>query len=80
MSTATYERAGWRGAAARLRVRRWLAHTREKASPAARHLREHGYTMTGLACLDAAAFVHSVFAGLIVTGVSFLVLEWRVRE
>lgn len=48
--------------------------------PVSSHLIENFYTMSGLACFSAAGFVHSVFTGLIVTGVSLLVLEWRIRE
>jgi len=51
-----------------------------KARPSIRRASQHMFTVAGLACFDAAAFVHSVFAGLIVTGVSFLVLEWKVSD
>jgi hypothetical protein len=51
-------------------------HTR----PIARHLREHAYSIAGLGCIDAAAFVHSAFTGLLVTGISFLIFEWKVNE
>lgn len=48
--------------------------------PVSSHLAENFYTMAGLSFFSAAGYVHSLFTGLIVTGVSFLVLEWRVRE
>lgn len=36
--------------------------------------------MAAMGCADAAGFVHSVFAGLIVSGAAFLALEWRVSK
>lgn len=50
------------------------------ARPAVNHLKIHAYGIIGLAFIDAAAFVHSSFTGLLVTGVSFLVFEWKVSE
>lgn len=51
-----------------------------RARPTATHLRDHGYTIAGLTLIGAAAFVHSLFAGLLVTGILFLVLEWKVSD
>jgi hypothetical protein len=34
----------------------------------------------GLGFIDAAAFVHSLFAGLFVTGITFLLFEWKVSD
>ncbi len=53
---------------------------RSQTRPLARHLTDHFYSIAGLGCIDAAAFVHSLFAGLIVTGISFIVFEWKVGE
>lgn len=57
-----------------------LPELHKHARPVARHLREHLYGICGLACIDAAAFVHSTFTGLLVTGISFLLFEWKVNE
>jgi hypothetical protein len=48
--------------------------------PAAlRHLRDHAYAFIGLGSLSAAGFVHSLFTGLIVMGVAWLVLEFKIQ-
>jgi hypothetical protein len=57
-----------------------LPEMRKHARPVVGHIREHLYGICGLACIDAAAFVHSTFTGLLVTGISFLVFEWKVNE
>jgi hypothetical protein len=44
------------------------------------HLQDHIYTICGLGLISAAAFVHSTFTGLLVTGIMFLVFEWKVSE
>ncbi len=51
-----------------------------QAAPAASHLRDHGYTIAGLGLISAAAFVHSVFTGLLVTGIMALIFEWKVSD
>ena len=51
-------------------------HTR----PLANHIREHLYTIAGFGFVSAAAFTHSVFSGLLVTGLLFLVFEWKVND
>ena len=53
---------------------------RSKARPLAVHLRDHVYAIAGFSLIDAAMFTHSVFRGLLVAGVSFLVFEWKVSE
>ena len=57
-----------------------LVAIRASARPTVGHLRDHAYGILGLGCIDAAAFVHSTFTGLLVTGVSFLVFEWKVQS
>jgi hypothetical protein len=57
-----------------------LVALRTKTRPTLAHLRDHAYGILGLGCIDAAAFVHSVFTGLLVTGVSFLIFEWKVQQ
>jgi hypothetical protein len=44
------------------------------------HLREHGYSIVGLGLFDSAMFVHSLFTGLLVTGISLIVFEWKVTD
>jgi len=51
---------------------------RRAARPVASHLSDHAYSILGIGFIDAAAFTHSAFTGLLVTGVSFLVFEWKV--
>lgn len=51
-------------------------HTR----PVASQLRENLYSVMGFGCIDACAFKHSVFTGLLVTGLMFLVFEWKVSD
>jgi len=53
---------------------------RRRAAPLASHIRDHVYSLLGLGCVSAAAFYHSVFSGLLVTGVLLLVFEWKVSE
>jgi hypothetical protein len=50
------------------------------ARPGIAHLTAHGYALLGLGFIDAAAFTHSLFAGLLVTGISWLVFEWKASE
>jgi hypothetical protein len=57
-----------------------LNAVRASAAPAAGHLRDHIYTILGFGCVSAASFLHSVFTGLIVTGVLLLAFEWKVSE
>jgi hypothetical protein len=51
-----------------------------KARASHRHLQDHAYTICGLGLVASAAFVHSVFTGLLITGLLFLVFEWKVSE
>jgi hypothetical protein len=53
---------------------------RNRAAPVAGHLRDHFYSIVGLGLIAAAAFVHSTFTGLLVTGILFLVFEWKVSD
>lgn len=53
---------------------------RAQAKPTARHLREHAYSICGLAFICAAAYTHSVFTGLLVTGIAFFAYEWKVSD
>jgi hypothetical protein len=53
---------------------------RGHTAPVVSHLRDQAYSIIGLGCISAAAFVHSVFTGLLVTGLLVLVFEWKVSE
>jgi hypothetical protein len=53
---------------------------RSTARPIAAHLRDHIYSIIGIGFIDAAAFTHSLFTGLLVTGISFLIFEWKVSD
>jgi hypothetical protein len=55
-----------------------VARTRSRAT--AGHIRDHGYTVVGFGLFDAAWFTHSLFSGLLVTGISFLAFEWKVSD
>lgn len=51
-----------------------------RSAPAAQHVSEHAYTIAGLGLIDGAMFVHSVFTGLLVTGLSFFVFEFKTSK
>ena len=61
-------------------ARGYLAASRARTRPLRRHLADHAYTLLGFGCISAASFVHSVFTGLLVTGILFLVFEFKVGE
>jgi hypothetical protein len=62
-----------------LRVPRPGKRTRSIAARVATAAREHLATLCSLAAIDLGAFEASHPAGWIVTGVSVLVAEWKVR-
>jgi hypothetical protein len=53
---------------------------RAKSRATRRHLQDHAYSICGFGLISGAAFVHSLFTGLLVAGVCFLVFEWKVSE
>jgi hypothetical protein len=53
---------------------------RATVRPTVNHLADHAYSIIGLGLISAAAFVHSTFTGLMVTGILFLVFEWKVSD
>lgn len=53
---------------------------RATARVSAAQLADHFYTIAGLGCISAAGFVHSTFTGLLLTGLMFIVFEWKVSE
>lgn len=55
------------------RARRWLA-------PVERHIRDHGLSWAAMGFIDAAAFVHSNFTGLLVTGILLFLFELKIGE
>jgi len=60
--------------------KRLVEVVRTRSSPIRRHLADHLYTIAGFGCLSAASFVHSVFTGLITTGILLLVFEFKVGD
>jgi hypothetical protein len=89
MSTQTIEQPGrrplglvWRQAVSALLVAVAIAGnvTRAQAKPTLAHLRDHAYSICGFMFISAAAFTHSVFTGLLVTGVLFFVYEFKVAD
>lgn len=79
--TSAFPALGGRGGRLREKVRTLgtglSAAVKTRAAPGVKH---HGYTIAGFGCISGAAFVHSVFTGLLVTGILFLVFEWKVSE
>lgn len=57
-----------------------LGATKARSRPIRGHIADHAYTWAGFGCIDAASFVHSVFTGLLVTGILFLVFEFKVSD
>jgi hypothetical protein len=57
-----------------------MSAMRAGTAPVAGHLRDHGYTIAGLGFISAASFVHSLFTGLLVTGILILIFEWKVGD
>lgn len=51
-----------------------------KSKPMKPILADHAFTIGGFGCISAASFVHSVFSGLLVTGILLLILEWKVSD
>ena len=58
--------------AAKREINKLTSH-RKKLNPIA-------YAVAGLGCFTAAAFTYQLWAGLVVTGISFFIIEWRVGE
>lgn len=54
--------------------------TRSQARPTVSHLRDHAFSICGFGFISAAAFTHSVFTGLLVTGIAFFVYEFKVAD
>lgn len=74
-------RAGRAGVAVAVTaVKTTLSVARARAKPAVRHLQENAYSIIGFGMFDAAMFVHSLFTGLMITGISWIVFEWKVQE
>lgn len=44
------------------------------------HVRDHACDILGFSFIDAACFTHSVFTGLLVTGISWFAYGWKVSE
>jgi hypothetical protein len=59
---------------------RVVATSKARSRPIRRHLADHAYTLAGFGFISAASYVHSLFTGLLVTGILFLVFEFKVGE
>jgi hypothetical protein len=51
---------------------------RRRAVPVTEHIRDHGFSWTAMGCVDAACFVHSLFTGLLVTGILLFLFELKI--
>lgn len=74
--------ARWRTAAG-LRARRAAAAVRAAAAPVRAplvNMAQIPLTVAGLGCVDAAAFVGNEIAGLVVTGLSLIGLEFLIAD
>lgn len=57
-----------------------LEAAKQRAKPVAGQLRDNLYSVLGFGFIDSCAFLHSLFTGLLVTGLMFLVFEWKVSD
>lgn len=53
---------------------------RRRAKLTRAHFQEHAFSYVAVSCIDAAFFTHSVFAGLLSTGIGFVLLEWKASD
>jgi len=53
---------------------------RKRAVAVRAHMIDHIYTWLAMGFIDAAAYVHSLFSGLLVTGVLWFLFEMKVGE
>ena len=51
-----------------------------KTRPTVQHFRTQLYTWAGFCFISAASFYHSIFTGLLVTGIGWFVFEWKVSD
>jgi hypothetical protein len=77
--------AAARGQRARLRrlnvdLRRSLARLAAPAAAPLTRLAQMPLTLAGIGCIDAAAFVGDTIAGLVVTGLSLIGLEYLIAD
>jgi hypothetical protein len=56
-----------------------IPYARFKVKTYSREVKGNVYTVFGLVCFSAAGYVHSLFAGLIVTGACWFALELKTR-
>jgi hypothetical protein len=74
--------SGWKLRKAKFRHWRHnyaLPFAKARAQHYASGIQNNIYTVFGLVCFCAAGYVHSLFAGLIVTGASWFALELKTR-
>jgi hypothetical protein len=72
--TTRFRAAAWVGLS---RVR---AGSRRGSAAARSHLKDHAYTWLAMGFIDAACYVHSLFIGLLVTGILFFLFELKVGD
>lgn len=80
MSTMEFLATGWRAARQASRAQRAARSGTRTRSRVLAAVAEHGLSVAGLGCFTVAAAMVAVPLGLVVAGLSFFVLEWRVGE
>jgi hypothetical protein len=65
----------WRNSLGRLRRRASVTR-----AAAASHIQDHGFSWAAMGFIDAACFVHSIFTGLLVTGILLFLFELKIGE
>lgn len=85
MSAIGITAAAARGQRARLRrlnadLRRSLARLAAPGAAPLARLAQMPLTLAGIGCIDAAAFVGDTIAGLVVTGLSLIGLEYLIAD
>lgn len=58
----------------------FAAAAKSRSRPLRAHFADHLYTLCGFSFISASSFVHSLYTGLLITGILLLVLEWKVSE
>lgn len=53
---------------------------RRRSRVTRRLIADNTFSFLAVGCVDAACFTHSVFSGLLVTGIMFVILEWKASD
>lgn len=59
---------------------RAMRGVRRRSRVTKRLVTENTFSFLAVGCVDAACFTHSVFSGLLVTGIMFVILEWKASD